>query len=85
MALNQAFDYYDAVINSDISRVDKTKNAEKAKRIMASYARNQGTQIGDETIVKDIRPNEGDTLNVKTVHSYIETLKKIFVIEDLKA
>lgn len=86
LALNQAFDYYDAVIYSDISRVDNVKkDAEKAKRIMASYARNQGTQIGDETIVEDIRTNEENTLNVKTIHSYIDALKKIFVIEDLKA
>ncbi len=52
---------------------------------MQSYARNQGSQIGDETIVEDIRTNEGEDINVKTIHSYIDALKKIFVIEDMKA
>ena len=85
-ALSQAIDYYDAVVYSDISRVDNVKrDSEKVKRIMASYARNQGAQIGDETIVNDIITNEEENMNVKTVHSYIAALKKIFVIEDMKA
>ena len=85
-ALSQAIDYYDAVVYSDISKVDNVKrDSEKVKRIMASYARNQGAQIGDKTIVNDIITNEEENMNVKTVHSYIEALKKIFVIEDMKA
>ena len=86
LALNQARDYYDAVISSDISRVDKVKrDPEKAKRILRSYARNQGSQIGDDTIVADIITNEDESTTRATVHSYIEVLKKIFVIEDMLA
>lgn len=85
-ALSQASDYHDAVVNIDICRVDNVRrDPEKAKRIMQSYARNQGSQIGDETIVEDIKTNEGEDINVKTIHSYIDALKKIFVIEDMKA
>ena len=44
-ALQQAFDYYDAVVKSDINRADGVnKNPERVKRIMKSYARNQGSQ-----------------------------------------
>ena len=85
-ALSQAIDYYDAVVHSDISRVDNVKkDSKKVKRIMASYARNQGTQIGDETIVEDIKANEEEKISARTVHSYIDALKKIYVIEDMKA
>lgn len=85
-ALSLAIDYYDVAVYSDISRVDNVKrDSEKVKRIMASYARNQGLQIGDDTIVNDIITNEEENINVKTVHSYISALKKIFVIEDMKA
>ena len=36
-------DYYDAIINTDISRVDKIKrDSERANRLMKSYSRNQG-------------------------------------------
>lgn len=85
-ALSQAIDYYDAVINSDLSRVDNIKkDPEKIKRIMASYAKNQGTQISYNTILEDIKINEEDNISIKTVTSYIDALKKIFVIEDMKA
>ena len=85
IALNQARDYFDAVIYSDISRVDnKKRDPEKAKRILQSYARNQGSQISIDTIVEDIRNNDA-SITRATVNSYIEALKKIFVIEDLPA
>ena len=85
IALNQARDYFDAVIYSDISRVDnKKRDPEKAKRILQSYARNQGRQISIDTIVEDIRNND-TSITRATVNSYIEALKKIFVIEDLPA
>ena len=44
-ALAQAFDYYDSVVSNDIKRVDDIdRDEELTKRIMRSYARNQGTQ-----------------------------------------
>jgi len=50
IALEQAFDYYDAVVSSDISRVDNVnRNRERAKNLMRSYARNTGTQASNET------------------------------------
>ena len=46
IALDQAVDYYDAVVHSDINRADNVhKNPERVRRLMRSYARNQGGQI----------------------------------------
>ena len=85
-ALQQAFDYYDAVVKSDINRADGVnKNPERVKRIMKSYARNQGSQAASTVIAQDIAANEVETVNEDTVHSYIEALKKIFVVEDMPA
>lgn len=85
-ALEQAFDYYDAVVKSDINRADGvSKNPERVKRIMKSYARNQGCQAATTVIAKDIAANETEIVNEDTVHSYIEALKKIFVVEDMPA
>ena len=85
-ALQQAFDYFDAVVKSDINRADGVnKNPERVKRIMKSYARNQGTQIANTVIAKDIEANESLLINEDTVYSYIEALKKIFVVEDMPA
>lgn len=85
-ALQQAFDYYDAVVKSDINRADGVnKNPERVKRVMKSYARNQGSQVASTVIAQDIAANEAETVNEDTVHSYIEALKKIFVVEDMSA
>ena len=83
-ALDQAFDYYDAVVNADISRVDNVeRNPERVKLLMRSYARHQGTQASNMVIRDDMRINDNSTLDEDTVYSYISALKKIFVIEDM--
>jgi predicted AAA+ superfamily ATPase len=85
-ALEQAFDYYDAVVKSDISRVDGIKRDEQhIRRLMRSYARNQGTQTSHAAIGKDMQIHEEDTLSNDTVSSYTNALRKIFVIEDMTA
>lgn len=85
-ALQQAFDYYDAVVKSDINRADGiNKNPERVKKIMQSYARHQGTQAAHTVIAQDIAANDVETVNEDTVHTYITALKKIFVVEDMPA
>ena len=86
IALEQAYDYYDAIVNTDISRVDGVaRNAERVKALMRSYARNQGTQISNRVLRDDMAVNDVDQLDVDTVYSYITALKKIFVIEEMAA
>ena len=86
IALNQAIDYYDAVVHSDINRADGVeKNPERVKRLMRSLARNQGQQIANTAIAADIAANNESTLNQETVAGYISALKKIFVVEDMPA
>ena len=85
-ALQQAFDYYDGVVKSDINRADgNNKNEERVKRIMRSFARNQGSQVANTVIASDILANDSTSINEDTVHTYIDALKKIFVIEDMSA
>lgn len=86
IALDSAFDYYDAIINSDISRVDGVnRNPERVKNLMRSYARNIGSQASVETIKNDMINNDSFALDTDTVFSYINALKKIFVIEESPA
>lgn len=85
-ALFQAIDYFDAVVSTDISRVDFVeRDKEKAKRLLKSYARHVGTQASLETIRQDVLANNIDSLDEKTMYSYLDSLQKIFVIEDSKA
>lgn len=86
IALEQAFDYYDAIVNTDISRADGIlKNPERVKNLMKSYARNMGSQASLETIKNDMINNDSFSIDTDTVLSYIKALKKIFVIEESPA
>lgn len=86
IALEQAYDYYDAIINMDISRVDGVKrNPERVKLLMRSYARNQGQQISNEILKQDMIANDSESLDSDTVLSYVNALKKIFVVEEAPA
>ena len=85
-ALRRAFNYYDAVVKSDIKRADKSiHDPERVSRLMRSYARLQGTQSGLKSIKLDMRANDSKTLDEDTVSTYIKALKKIFVVEDMPA
>lgn len=86
VAIRRAFDYYDAIVNVDIHRVDDVeRSTERTKLLMRSYARMQGAQVPLTTIRDDMKPNDNSSLDERTVFSYIEALKKLFVIEDMPA
>lgn len=85
-ALEQAFDYYDAITKEDITKVDGVKRAsERVQRLMRAYARHQGTQVSIATLKEDLKNNDTATLDDDTLSSYLEALRKIFVVEDMPA
>ncbi len=85
IVLEQAIDYFDAVVNLDMSRADGiAHNVDKISRFMRSYSRAIGSQAKIPTMTADLVPNDS-TLSDVTVAGYINTLKKIFVIEDAPA
>ncbi len=86
IALEQATDYYDAVVRLDINRVDNVnKNTERVKNLMRSYARNQGCQVPNTVLAQDIFTKDKTHINEETVASYINAFRKIYVIEDMPA
>lgn len=85
-SLLQARNYVDAVCNSDITRVDGVeRNPTLAHLLMRSYSRHQGGQVPVNTIVADLKENYNTEVSEATVASYINALKKIFVVEDMPA
>lgn len=85
-ALLQVRVYLQAVVRSDISRVDDVeRNPDRALRLLKIYARHQGASVSIATIAKDLEANEAVTPSVITVDSYLNALRKIFVIEDMPA
>lgn len=85
-ALNTAYNYVDAIAESDLSRVDNTlRNPMRVRRLLRSLGRLQGTAAPISTISQDMIANDESTLSEKTIASYINALEKIFVIEDMPA
>jgi len=86
IALQQAIDYYDELIYSDISKVDGiNRNSNRAKLVLKSYARNSSQEASINTILNDIANNDDFSFSDVTLSSYINGFKKLFVIEDLPA
>ena len=86
IALDQAFDYIEAIEKRDISMSDGVnRDSVRTHRLLRSYARHQGSQASYGTIRADMIANESDTISEDTIASYINALKKIFVIEDSEA
>ena len=85
-ALDYAFEYVDAVAESDLSRVDGVpRSPERIRRLLKSLSRLQATQSSLATIRKDMAANDESTLSELTIASYINALEKIFVIDNAHA
>lgn len=88
LATRHARNYVDAVVNTDISEVDGIKKSPaRAKKLMRSLARNISTPVKLETILKDVAGDDrgGDINSDKTVTSYMDALRRLFVVEELPA
>ena len=86
IALDEAFDYYEAIYKTDIHRVDKVRrNSERTRLLLRSYARNQGSSVSLNLLANDIKNNDNVSITYETISDYIDALKKLFVIEDMPA
>ena len=80
VALDQGRDYLRSVVRFDVNRVDGiTKAEDKVTRLLRSYARNQGCQVPNTLLAKDIGSSD------ETVASYLNALNRLFVIDDMPA
>lgn len=86
VALEQAYDYRDSLINKDLAKASGTrKDPEKAKAIMRSYARLIGGQAPISDINKDVKDWGYPNSDEETVAVYLNALKRVFAIEDAPA
>ncbi len=84
-ALEVAYDYYDAITERDASAVEKSqKDPDRMRSIMRSLARNISTMPTNKTIMGDVKANDM-SLTDKTLETYLRVLRKLFVVEDIKA
>ncbi len=76
--------YFESLCREDMSNVDGIKRNETISRLLLrSYARNISTSASNQSIINDINANIkiGET----TFYDYVNTLKKLYVIQDVEA
>lgn len=84
-ALDVAKDYVDAVCDRDAGGIDSTrKDPERVKAILRSLGRNISTMTTNKTILGDVSAND-ISLTDKTLDVYMTALRRLFVVEDIKA
>lgn len=85
-ALESAKDHLNETVDVDIRRVDGVlRKSRTCRALLRSYARLQGKPSSLAAICEDIKANGGPSIDDRTVFSYVEALKKLFVIEDMPA
>ena len=86
VALKYVLEYYAAVTESDISRVDGVpRDPDRVKKLMRSYARLQGTQANISAIRADMASHDSGDMGDNAIREYLNALRRIFVVEDLPA
>ena len=84
-AINRVQDYVNAVANVDISTVDGVqRNPKLVIDVLRSLSRNISSTAAISTIRGDVSGG-GPEVNEKTMASYINALRLLFVIEDVPA
>lgn len=84
LALQQAQDYVDAVVESDISRVDGVRrDPERVCMLMRSYARMTASQGSYETMLRDVKKSGLSLFGRISFLEYVAALKRLFVMDDL--
>ncbi|MDR2568352.1 MAG: DUF4143 domain-containing protein, partial [Mycoplasmataceae bacterium] len=77
--------YYTSLINEDVNNIDGVKrNPHIVDSLLKSFSRNIATLSKYSTILEDMR-NNNNGIDIKTLDSYINTLERLFVIENIKA
>lgn len=81
-----AKEYVKSLIHEEVKILDNVeRNPEKMQNLLRSLARNVSTQVSVSTLESDVKNNFDDDISRPTVIDYLNTLEKLFVIEDVNA
>ncbi|MDO5557902.1 MAG: DUF4143 domain-containing protein [Clostridia bacterium] len=81
-----AREYVKALIHEEVNSIDGIeRNASKMTAVLRSFARNISTPVLNSTIIEDVKNNFGSEVSRPTVNDYIDTLEKLYVIENINA
>ena len=78
--------YVSSLIHEEVKNVDGVeRNPEKMKSVLRALARNISTPASDKTLEDDVKNVFNEEISRPTLTNYINTLEKLFVIENIKA
>ncbi len=81
-----AKEYVKSLVHEEVKKVDRIeRNPEKMLNVLRSLARNISSPVANSTIEGDVKNNFDDDISRPTLTDYLNTLEKLFVIEDVKA
>lgn len=80
-----AKDYIDALCESDISEAtDSDLDPDRARALLRSLARNSAQEATNATLLADVK-DVGIGMSEPTLRVYLSALRRLFVVEDIKA
>lgn len=79
--------YYNSLFVFEDSDNEKFRNLkpETFRMILRSYARNISSEAPLSTILEDVRQSNERTMDSKTLSTYLNALKDLFILEDMEA
>lgn len=81
-----AKEYIKSLIHEEIKKIDGVKrNPKKMQNVLRSLARNISSQVSATTLENEIKNTFDDDISRPTLNDYLNTLEKLFVIEDVNA
>ena len=79
-----AQEYVKSLIHEEVKKVDNVeRNPEKMRNVLRSLARNISTPVSNTTLENDVKNSFDDDISRPTLADYLNTLEKLFVIEDI--
>lgn len=81
-----ASEYVKALLHEEVNGIEGTqRNASKMAAVLRSLARNVSTPVSNSTIAEDVKNSFEEGISRPTLNDYINTLEKLFVLENINA
>ena len=79
-------EYVKSLIHEEVKNIDGVeRNPEKMQSVLRSLSRNIATPVSNATLVNDVKDNFDNDISRPTLNDYINTLEKLYVVEEIKA
>lgn len=84
--LEQAYNFYEGLVNEDINRMFKRRrDPERLRAFMRTYARAVASETPVSELRRDMEANEGAGFDEATLSTYLTALERLYVVEELSA